>query len=295
MLARAVGRDPGETLFLGALNPLVLLTLVGGAHNDALMAGFLVVGVAYAMKKRPMLGVFFCACAAAIKAPAALGILYVAWTWLGPHIRLRDKVRPFLKATVITSAVLGFFTLLAGFGFGWVKNLATPGTVRSWAAPATGLGLALSHLGHAVGLEVSTSSMITVTRALGFAVAVCSAVWLLYNADRRGWIRSLALTLLLFVILGPVVQPWYLVWGLVLLAPVYVGREHFWFLLLSIGAPFLGLPGGRQLLNGLIHANPLAMVGALAILASMLMFSLGHWTQWSWRQTREEDPVPLKV
>ncbi|MDV9175848.1 polyprenol phosphomannose-dependent alpha 1,6 mannosyltransferase MptB, partial [Streptomyces sp. W16] len=38
-LARHSGADPAAALWLGALNPLVLLHLVAGAHNDAIMLG----------------------------------------------------------------------------------------------------------------------------------------------------------------------------------------------------------------------------------------------------------------
>ena len=41
MLARGLNRDPGEAFVLAAINPLVLITLIGGAHNDGIMAGFL--------------------------------------------------------------------------------------------------------------------------------------------------------------------------------------------------------------------------------------------------------------
>ncbi len=283
-LARAINRDPGEAIVLGAMNPLVLLTLIGGAHNDASMAALLVTGIMFAAKRRPILALVFCSMAMAIKAPAGLGLVYVAWTWLGPNVSFRKKLRPILTACVVAMVVLLVSTFLAGFGFGWVRNLATPGTVRSWAAPATGAGLALAALAHAVGWHVGTSTMISVTRLIGFATAVASAIWLLLQADRRGWIRSLALSLLLFVVLGPVVQPWYLVWGLILMATVYQGREHFWFLLLSITSPFLGLPGGRQLLAGLVHANLAVWAGALAILLATLLLPMGRWTQWSWRE-----------
>ncbi len=289
-LARALKRDPGESVVLGALNPLVLLTLIGGAHNDATMAALLVTGIMFAARKRPILALVFCSLATAIKAPAAIGLLYVAWTWLGSGVRIRDKWLPFVKATAIATGVLLVCTFLAGFGFGWVNNLSTPGTVRSWAAPATGAGLALAGLAHSLGYQVSTASMITVTRVIGFVAAIGMAIWLLLNAEKRGWIRSMALSLLLFVVLGPVVQPWYLVWGLVLMATVYEGREHFWFLLLSITSPFLGLPGGRQLLGGLVHANLGLMAGLLTILATMLLLPMGHWTQWTWR---ESEPLAL--
>ena len=36
-LARSFGKDPGPAFVLAVLNPLTLLALVGGAHNDALM------------------------------------------------------------------------------------------------------------------------------------------------------------------------------------------------------------------------------------------------------------------
>jgi hypothetical protein len=32
-----------------------------------------------------MVGILLCALATAIKAPAALGILYIGWSWLGPR------------------------------------------------------------------------------------------------------------------------------------------------------------------------------------------------------------------
>lgn len=282
MLAKALGRDPGESFILGVMNPLVLLTLIGGAHNDALMAGLLAVGVAFAVKKRPIIAVLFITSAAAIKAPAALGLLYVAWTWLGPDQPVSKKLKPFLVTGVVSGLLLGVYTLLPGFGFGWVKNLASPGTVRSWAAPATGSAMAIHSALGWIGVHISATPVISVTRAIGFVLAVVAAGWLLLHAERRGWVRSLGLSLVLFVILGPVVQPWYLVWGIVLLAASYEGREHFWLLLLSIVAPFMGLPGGAQLLEGLVHASVIAMIAALAILLATVVAPLGSWSQWSW-------------
>ena len=46
-----------------------------------------------------------------------------------------------------------------------------------------------------------------------------------------------------FVLLGPVVQPWYLTWGIILVAPVVTGRWLYAVLGLSIVAPFIGLTG----------------------------------------------------
>lgn len=295
MLAKGLGRDPGEAFVLSAMNPLVLLTLVGGAHNDALMTGFLVVGLALAVQRHPVWALFFCSLATAIKAPAAMGLAFVAWTWLGHQTTLKQKIRPFVIGGVVAGAVLGVTTLLAGFGFGWVDNLLSNGTVRSWAAPATGAGLALGNLFHAVGLHAITiSSAISVTRFLGLVAAAAFSIWLLWHSEKRGWVRSLGLSLILFVELGPVVQPWYLAWGIVVFAASYQGREHFWLLLLSITGPFIGLPGGRQLLAGLVHSNPLLIAVAVATLGGVLLLPMGRWTQWSWPE-HEREPIDIET
>ncbi len=294
MLARGLGRDPGEAFVLAAMNPLVLLTLIGGAHNDAIMTGFLVIGLALAVQRHPVWALVFVSLATAIKAPAAIGLAFVAWNWLGPEASLKQRIRPFAIGGVVAGAVLGVTTLMAGFGFGWVKDLMSEGTVRSWAAPATGAGMALTNIFHAVGLHsISLASVLSVTRFLGVVIAAGFTFWLLWHSAERGWVRSLGLALLLFVILGPVVQPWYLAWGLVVLAASYEGREHFWLLLLSIIGPFIGLPGGRQLLSGLVHSNPLLIAVAVAILGGVLIAPMGRWTQWSWpeREVSSEDEL----
>jgi hypothetical protein len=292
MLARGLGRDPGEAFVLSAMNPLVLLTLIGGAHNDALMTGFLVIGLGLAVQRHPVWALFFVSLATAIKAPAAIGLAFVAWNWAPPTTNLKEKlkvrIRPFAIGGLVAAAVLGVTTLMAGFGFGWVDNLLSNGTVRSWAAPATGAGMAITNILHAVGVHsIALGSVLSVTRFLGVVIAVAFTLWLLWHSSERGWVRSLGLALLLFVILGPVVQPWYLAWGLVIFAASYQGREHFWLLLLTITGPFIGLPGGRQLLAGLVHSNPLLIAVAVAILGGVLIAPMGRWTQWSWPESEQ--------
>lgn len=277
-LARAIGRDPGQAFVLGVLNPIVVLTLVGGAHNDAIMVALLVGGITAAKLNHPVWGVVLCAMAAAVKAPAALGILYIAWDWLGPKIAFRQRLRPIAISGVIAGAVLMVFTAISGLGLGWVGNLATPGTVRSWAAPATGLGMAAYELLHALGIGVTQSGVISVTRLAGLALAGALGIYLLKESDRIGQLTALGLTLLAFVILSPVVQPWYLTWGLILLAPVATGRIRTLIIGLSVISPFIGLPGGRELLTQLVHADPIMLAVTLLCLLAFVVAPLGRWT-----------------
>ncbi|MGP3926832.1 polyprenol phosphomannose-dependent alpha 1,6 mannosyltransferase MptB [Streptomyces sp. 8N616] len=90
-LARRCGVEPSAALWLGALNPLVLLHLVAGAHNDALMLGLLGAGLVAALGGWPLRGAVLVALAALVKAPAALGLLAVAVLWSS---RLAGRLTP---------------------------------------------------------------------------------------------------------------------------------------------------------------------------------------------------------
>ncbi|MET8563695.1 polyprenol phosphomannose-dependent alpha 1,6 mannosyltransferase MptB [Streptomyces flaveolus] len=96
-LARHSGADPAAALWLGALNPLVLLHLVAGAHNDALMLGLLGLGLVAARGRRPVVGAVLVTLAALVKAPAALGLPAVV------ALRVRSGRRP-LPAVLTTAA-----------------------------------------------------------------------------------------------------------------------------------------------------------------------------------------------
>jgi alpha-1,6-mannosyltransferase len=283
-LAGLYHRDKAEIFTLAVLNPVTILHLVGGAHNDALMLGLLLAGITAAKEKRPIVGILLCSLAAAIKAPAALGLFYVGWTWLGTGVPVRDRIRPVVTAGLIGVGVLGFFSYVSGLGWGWIGNLGTPGVVRSWMAPTTSLALVVNWIGHFVGLGLHLGGVLSVTRFLGLLTALIVGIWLLFNSDRVGTLKAVGLTMLLFVILGPVDQPWYLSWGLILLAPVALGRLRSLIIGISMVTAFIELPGATQLLNSLIHGDPLSIVLTLLWVLFVLTVPLATWER--------RDPVP---
>ena len=289
-LARSFGRDPGPAFVLAVLNPLTLLALVGGAHNDAIMVGLLLAGVTAARSFHPVWGVALCALAASIKVPAAIGIVYVAWDWAGPFADWRRRTRMLVQAGLVTVAVMGALSLVSGLGWGWIANLGTPGTVRSWMAPATGFGLLISGSAHLVGIGVGLGGVLTLTRAIGLIGAAVIAVYCLRNREGIGMLGALGGTMMAFVLLGPVVQPWYLTWGIIIVAPVVTGRWLYAVLGLSAVAPFIGLTGGSDLLSELVHTDPASMVLAVMVLWAVAIVPLGNWTT-SWRIDRSRLPV----
>ena len=276
-LARLYHRDGAELFTQKGLHPVTLLPLIGGAHNDALMLGLVVAGLTAAKEKRPIVGILLCALATAIKAPAALGVLYIGWSWLGPRASTRDRIRPVVTAGLIGAGVLGFFSYASGLGWGWVTILGTPGAVRSWTAPTTSLALALTGIAHIAHVGVGLGGVLSVTRFLGLAASAIAGVWLLAHSDRIGTLKALGITLLLFVILGPVVQPWYLSWGLILLAPVALGRLRSLIIGLSMVTAFIELPGATGLVNPLIHGDPLQIVLTLLWILVIMTVPVTTW------------------
>lgn len=75
--------NPNAATWPAVLNPLTLIHLVGGAHNDALMVGLLAAGLAAAIRRRPIVATLLVVTAALVKVPAGLGLVAVAaaWSW----------------------------------------------------------------------------------------------------------------------------------------------------------------------------------------------------------------------
>ena len=269
MMARALNRDAGTVFALAVLNPVVLLHLIAGGHNDALMLGLLVAGLAMAQRRRPVAGIVLCALAAMVKAPAAMGIIYIGWQWAGAGAPWRNRIRPLVTAGLISGALSVVVTAATGLGWGWVKALDNPSVVRSILDPVTALGMLIGWMTHSMGLPIGAHLMLHVTRTLGLMGAVGSCAWLLWHSERLGLIKAVGLSLLAFVLLGPVVQPWYLAWGLVLLAPLGFRRWRPVLVGLTLLGAFIGFPGGYLLLRELGEASLWSVAGAVGVLLAI--------------------------
>ena len=217
-LAAHCGVPADRALWLGVLNPLVLLHFVSGAHNDALLVGLLVAGLVLVLDRRPALGVAVCSLALLVKAPAALALVFIVPVWaqqLDGRVRL---VRAAAATAAVSGAVIGSVSWLTGLGYGWINALNTPGQVRNWLSGTTLLGEAVGLLTYVVGLDDQTDVAIKVFRGAGGLLALVICLLLLARMERYGLAGSLGLGLIAVVALGPVVHPWYLLWGFVLVA-----------------------------------------------------------------------------
>jgi hypothetical protein len=205
-LAARFGVPAQRALWFGALNPLLLLHLVAGAHNDALMVGLVAAGLLAAARDRPLLGAALIVAAALVKAPAILALITVV-------ALSRDRPRALIRTAA--GAVLAYVVLQAasGLGLGWIAALHTPTTVRNGLSLSTDAGMLLAAAGHPDATAVIR---------LGSAAAGCAlAGWALRSAPNP--VAGLGLGLSAIVLCGPVVHPWYLLWPIV---PLAAGLHH---------------------------------------------------------------------
>lgn len=268
-LARGLNRDPIDALVLAFANPLVLLHLVSGAHNEAIMLAFLVTGVAVGRRGGWLrhLGFGLCAMAAAIKLPAILAVAFLGWPWVLEADRLRVRAARLATAAVEAFVVIALAGRLTGWGWGWVDAITNSTPVDAYLSltRVAGGGVAL-----ATGLEVT--AVLSVARTLGLASAVGITLLLLFRGY-RSWPLALAWSLLIWALLHPTTQPWYLTWGIMLLAASSAGERNRSFVTGCAIAAFVVLPVGPQL-GWLVLEDSGIGSGALALaLLAALTFS----------------------
>jgi hypothetical protein len=215
-LARACGTDPDRAVWLAGLNPLVLLHLISGAHNDALMLALLIGGLTLAVTGRPGIGAIFVTLGALVKVPAVVGLAAIAMVWSGLLIGRSRVLRAALATGLIAAGTTAVVTALTGIGFGWVSALGSSASAHSWSVTSV--------LGRLTQLVIQSNSLgsaaeaTVMWRVVGMlAVGVAGVLLWVYRA-RFGPVYALGLALTALAVLGPSIRPWYLLWGLVPLA-----------------------------------------------------------------------------
>jgi len=269
-VAQAYGVDGTTAVWVGLLNPLVFMHFVSGSHNDALMVGLLLAGFAMALKNRPYLGIVLIALAGTIKIPALVGLGFVGLIWAGSQSSFGRKLRCWAVASLITIGVFLAVNAISGLGFGWIHALNTPGMVRSWISPVTSFSVFSGWLISVAGYGNHTETILTVLRALATLAVLAYAAKLLIRPDGRSPIRAAGTVLLLMAVFGPVIQPWYLLWGVLLLAAAgFTRRDLPWVVAGTAAMVVHGLAQSSATSEAVLRvSDPLS--GAVAIAAAVI-------------------------
>ncbi|HEX8870756.1 MAG TPA: polyprenol phosphomannose-dependent alpha 1,6 mannosyltransferase MptB, partial [Lentzea sp.] len=225
-LSRHLGGRSAVALWLVAANPLLLIHLVGGAHNDLLMIGLMAAGVLLVLDRRHVPGFVLLGLAFSVKATAVVIVPFLVWIWAA---RLDDRRRAqFLKASLPgAAAFLGTFaacTLIAEVGLGWIPALSNSSVIVNWLSVPSGVGAFVRMVvsWFSAGADIGDGGIfIGVARTLGSVVLVWVAWtqwWAARDGDVRDAIRRGAVTMLAVALLSPATLPWYFSWPLVLAA-----------------------------------------------------------------------------
>jgi len=249
-----------SALILIVLNPLVLLHLVSGAHLEAPMGALLLASLIAARRNHVAWAVFLACAAGSIKAPAFVALLPIVashvLTERDPRARLILGARGFLVAA---TSIAGF-TLLVDNGMGWISGLNSPAQGYTPAAPASLIGdLFTPIVAPASFDDLAAGGRISCLLAAAFLITYLSA-----TARNRPLEHSVGFSLVALALLSPTIYPWYLLWGVLCLAPTATGRQRDWIVagcaIASVGA-ITGAPGAVT-----TAFNVSAVTGAAAVL-----------------------------
>ncbi|MBK8460688.1 MAG: polyprenol phosphomannose-dependent alpha 1,6 mannosyltransferase MptB [Micropruina sp.] len=226
-IARALRTDPDWVVWLGVLNPLLVLHFVGGAHNDALMAGVVALALWLATRYPSwwvslVLAPMVVGLAMGLKQQSGLAVVAVAgWPVLArlralagwPRIGLlgwRSAV-----AGLVAIAVFIGTSLASGWGFGWTAWLGQAGRAGTISPTFLLFEAAAAIINPATeAAETALFDGIFAVVALT-SLAAMVALLLFRAADPIG---ILAWGSVLVVLTGQATQPWYLVLSVALLA-----------------------------------------------------------------------------
>jgi len=231
-MAHHLGTDGALALWICVLNPLVLIHLMGGVHNEMLMVGLMAAGIALTFQGRNVLGVILITVAIAVKATAGISLPFLVWVWMR-HLRERrgyGTARAFLTATatslLIFAVVFGILSAVAGVGLGWLTALAGSVKIINWLTVPTAIANLISALGHGF-FAVDFYAILRVTRFIGIVIIAVSLplLWWRFRRDDRAALTGIAWSMLIVVLFVPAALPWYYSWPLAVAAPLAQSRR----------------------------------------------------------------------
>ncbi|MGI8558178.1 MAG: glycosyltransferase 87 family protein [Solirubrobacteraceae bacterium] len=206
--AAAAGCSPRAATALYALNPLVLVFAVGGAHNETLLELLVAAGVALLLAGSERAAAGALVAAVAVKASAGLALPFAL---LGAHRR-----RAFMLAVagaLVVAALVG----IAGFGaHGGTFVSALRGQQRYIA-----LHSVPSEVSRALGLG-RLAAGVRALFAAALVVAVGASLLVAWRARGR-WLDALGWSTIALLVCTAWLLPWYGAWALV---PAALSRER---------------------------------------------------------------------
>jgi len=231
-IARHIGTNGAAALWICALNPLVIIHLMGGVHNEMLMVGLLMAGIALTIERRPVSGVALVAVGVAVKATAGLALPFLVWVWVRQLRERREMgaVAAFTAAavgSVLTfAAVFAVLSVAAGVGLGWLTALAGSVKIINWLTVPTAAANLINVFGGLFG-GVHFYAVLEMTRLVGIGIIVVAlpVLWWRFRHDDREALIGIAAVMIVVVLFVPAALPWYYTWPLAVMSALTQSRN----------------------------------------------------------------------
>ncbi|MFE3545648.1 alpha-(1-_6)-mannopyranosyltransferase A [Nocardia sp. NPDC059177] len=300
-LTKHLGGKPTVALWLAVLNPLVLIHLIGGVHNEMLMVGLMCAGIALVLERHHVAGIVVVAIGVAIKATAGVALPFLVWIWILHEKERRaserraavdagtgqsedhkhpDAARPsadmphpllvFAKIAGIGVAVFvlvfGAASVIAGVGFGWVTALQGSNKIIQWLSLPTLLAELVAWI-----TPLDFDWVLWAARKLGqlAMVVLLVATWWRFRHSEREAVMGITIAFVAIVLLSPAALPWYYSWPLALAAGFALSMTTLqWLVGICTWLMLVFQPDGA---NGLYNFWHVALATVAAVVAAVAL------------------------
>ncbi|WP_018295553.1 polyprenol phosphomannose-dependent alpha 1,6 mannosyltransferase MptB [Corynebacterium lubricantis] len=290
-LAKRCSVNPATALWLGILNPLTILHLVGGIHNESVMLGLMLIGMEVGLRGINRIGEqghrasgwtliilsgFLISCAGMVKVTGFVALGFTGMALARHFGGWRGLFNAIVVQVLVLVGTIGTVSWVTGIGLGWITGQGGAATIRSWLSISTDIGVVFGFIGMLLGLGDHTDAVLVFTRGICALVAAAFVVRMLW-ATYRGSIHpvgGLGVSMFVLVILFPVVHPWYMLWAILPLA-AWANRNFFRYAVVGYSAlfSFIVLPRGLSL-----PPDTVAAIYAAAIIGyAVLLFFAWLW------------------
>nr|WP_306515221.1 alpha-(1->6)-mannopyranosyltransferase A [Corynebacterium sp.] len=283
-IARILGGNPALALWLGAANPVMILHLIGGMHNESVMVGLVSIGLLLALRKRFIFGIALIAVAVSLKATAGIALPFVVWMILRHYTALSDPLWKRIVglgvagivAVVETVAVIAAVTMASGSSWGWLTEITgNSKVVNPLAAPTLLTDVLVGGVLGLADVSLTYNQVLSLTRSVGSLLMLAGLViaWLVFRKTQRAAVHGIVTAYSVAFVANSVTLPWYYA---SLISLVGVARPPMWVWKFATGASvFIALgfaAGGNHQFYNLVWVLATA---AFAWALTVLVFPLG--------------------
>jgi hypothetical protein len=247
-------------------NPAVLLYIVSGCHLTGLLMALVLASLVAATRRRWSIAVVLACLAAGVNPIAIVAVpVLIAVHAIGQRNRVSWQIAA--RDGTLAVVTLAVVTLLVPDGLGWARNTSVITREHTLFAPANLVSDVLSSVVHAASYD----DLAVGGRIAALLAAITVVSYLLVTVLARPLERTIGYALMGIGLLAPVLYPWYLLWGVLCLAPAATRGRRDWLIALSCFACLL-TPVGFA-----VRTAQYVTGGGLVVIAALLAPRLRHW------------------